>query len=322
MARVARLEHPSALILAVDLVRGGPDAPTTASEIAYEASYTVEREMIWGCRGERCTARLLIRRAAAAPKGRALKPLSGRYAITGGLGGLGLRAAARVRECGVSHSVLASRTGAVPREGQGLSAQLRALRIGGAASVLRLDISCRAQTRALAASGAGLSGYLHMASDFFSASLVSGSMRQSLHRHIGGPKTRGGAHLRDATATRALQTALNFSSLAALAPARVYAGTAAYAAANAYLDSLSACSRAAGVPAAGIQMANVGGQGSGALAPSELAARPGMVRIGTPLTHSPTHPPQYATHPLTHSPTPLTHSPTHPPQYATHPLTH
>ena len=52
----------------------------------------------------------------------------GAYAITGGLGGLGLRAAALLVERGASQVVLASRSGRVARLGQALEAQLSSLR--------------------------------------------------------------------------------------------------------------------------------------------------------------------------------------------------
>ena len=51
----------------------------------------------------------------------------GPYAITGGLGGLGLRAAALLVEGGAVHVLLASRGGRVARDGQGLAAQLALL---------------------------------------------------------------------------------------------------------------------------------------------------------------------------------------------------
>ena len=114
--------------------------------------------------------------------------------------------------------------------------------------------------------------------------------------------------MRAATAHLELQ-AVHFSSLAALAPASIYTGTAAYAAATGYLDALALSSRLSGAAAVSIQMANVrsnrtplfpsrgvpardffvadivvrlraqvGGQGSGALASDRMASLPGMVR--------------------------------------------
>ena len=47
--------------------------------------------------------------------------------ITGGLGGLGLRAAALLVEGGAVHVLLTSRGGRVARDGQGLEAQLALL---------------------------------------------------------------------------------------------------------------------------------------------------------------------------------------------------
>ena len=47
--------------------------------------------------------------------------------VTGGLGGLGLRAASLLLSGGASRLVLSSRSGRVARDGQGLSERLRAL---------------------------------------------------------------------------------------------------------------------------------------------------------------------------------------------------
>ena len=109
--------------------------------------------------------------------------------------------------------------------------------------------------------------------------MTSPDFAQTLRMHLDGPKTRGGAHLRAATLNLGLQVAMNYSSLAALACASIYTGTAAYASANSYLDALSEYTRAFGLAATSIQMANVGGAGSGALASDRMAALPGMVRI-------------------------------------------
>ena len=71
-------------------------------------------------------------RAATSTQEQALA--CGVYAITGGLGGLGLRGAELVLERGASSVVLASRSGRVARGGQGLETQL--LVFGRAARVL------------------------------------------------------------------------------------------------------------------------------------------------------------------------------------------
>ena len=52
---------------------------------------------------------------------------SGVYAVTGGLGGLGVRAAALVDERGTCGVLLASRSGRVARDGQNLETQLQSL---------------------------------------------------------------------------------------------------------------------------------------------------------------------------------------------------
>jgi hypothetical protein len=200
------------------------------------------------------------------------------YTITGGLGGLGLRAAKLFVDGGASCVMLASRSGLVVRDNQGLDAQLRYLhsQIAPGLSTYALDISDAESVRAVAGS-IPLSGLMHAASSFGSALMKSTNREVPLHMH--GPKALGAYLLGAVTRTCHLHTALLMSSLAAMAISDVYQGTAMYAAANAYLDEYAGSCHHIGQPVASLQMANVGEQGSGALAPEALAALPGMVRI-------------------------------------------
>ena len=86
--------------------------------------------------------------------------MCGLYAVTGGLGGLGLRAASLLVEGGASRVLLASRTGRVVRDGQGLEARLRS--IGAVASALACNSADMWDTNAFFFTSL-LAGVLHTA---------------------------------------------------------------------------------------------------------------------------------------------------------------
>ena len=71
----------------------------------------------------------------------------GLYAITGGLGGLGLRAASMLIEAGAVRVVLSSRRACVARGGQGLESRLQS--IGSLADVVSCDGADPSETSAL-----------------------------------------------------------------------------------------------------------------------------------------------------------------------------
>ena len=81
---------------------------------------STEGEAAWQRDGTRVVARLRACTAVAACDGSLSR---GVYAITGGLGGLGLRAAAMLVSGDASRVLLASRSGRVMRDGQGLDAR-------------------------------------------------------------------------------------------------------------------------------------------------------------------------------------------------------
>ena len=81
--------------------------------------------------------------------------------ITGGLGGLGLRAAVLLVRHGAPRVVLASRSGRVARDGQGLASQLHGL--GARAEVVACDSADPSDTCALIGRCGKLVGVLHAA---------------------------------------------------------------------------------------------------------------------------------------------------------------
>ena len=84
----------------------------------------------------------------------------GAYAITGGLGGLGMRAGALVVEGGAARVLLASRSGRVVRDGQGLDLQLRSM--GTIAAVVAYDSADASDVHAFVCVQS-LTGVLHAA---------------------------------------------------------------------------------------------------------------------------------------------------------------
>ena len=114
----------------------------------------VEQELSWcesGWHGHRLRSAAESAVAAGAPLARALHEQA--YVITGGLGGLGLRAAELLVRRASSRVVLTSRSGRVASSGQGRGHQARSLyAVGdGGVRVLACDVADCADTRAVVA---------------------------------------------------------------------------------------------------------------------------------------------------------------------------
>ena len=82
------------------------------------------------------------------------------YAITGGLGGLGLRAATLLASCGSSQMVLTSRSGNVAHDGQRLAAQMHALASNVRLNVLASNVADRDEVASASAVHYSFSGFL------------------------------------------------------------------------------------------------------------------------------------------------------------------
>ena len=252
--RVLRLECPSLRALSADAARGAEAATATRRLLADVAvlSEPDEAEVAWAA--ARRVARL--RRLITLGAGRAAAHC-GAYAVTGGLGGLGLRAAALLVERGAARVLLASRSGRVARDGQGLEAQLRSL--GAAAEVVACDSAESSDTRALLSCAHPLAGVLHAA----------GVLRDQLLRSMAAadldavlaPKALAASHAQRAVAQTPLQAMCLFSSVASMFG---NVGQANYAAANACLDTLALCGRQRGSIGSSLQLPAVGGAGMGA----------------------------------------------------------
>lgn len=239
--RVLAYEHPELGARWIDLdLTSGTDA--LAAELAARDG---EDEVAWRA-GHRYVARL------AAPDPRTLVPYSprtvrrdGAYLLSGGLGGLGLVLVRWLAERGAARIVLLGRS----RPGPDAERELAGARaLGTEVVVVRGDITeardVERAVTALAAAGARPSGVIHAAAAFEDRS-VAQLDADSLHR-VWSAKALGAARLSQATEQLGLDWWVGFSSAAALIGSP---GQAAYASANAFLDSVSARRRADGIAA-------------------------------------------------------------------------
>ena len=221
-------------------------------------------------RVSRLRAGELLRRNPAAVRGT--------YVITGGLGGLGLRAAELVLDRGASSVVLASRSGRVARGGQGLEAQLSSVR--RSALVLACDSADGDEVLALLRAsldfGAGsVRGILH------TAGIPDKGLLSEMHRYrfevTAAPKAGGAWRLHQHVSSLRLDALVQWSSVGA---AFGNAGQGTYTLSNSYLDGLTLCRRAQGNVAACMQWPLITGAGMGAVGWSEKQTRSrGMAAI-------------------------------------------
>ncbi|WP_446459341.1 SDR family NAD(P)-dependent oxidoreductase, partial [Streptomyces vinaceus] len=170
----------------------------------------------------------------------------GTVLITGGTSGLGaITARHLVAEHGVRHLLLTSRRGPDAPGAEELRAELGAL--GAEVSVVACDVSDRGAVDALLAgvpAGQPLTAVVHAAAlmdNALTAQLTAEQVDAVLR-----PKADAAWHLHEATLGQDLSAFVLFSSCAGLV---VGAGQGNYAAANRFLDGLSAHRRSLGLPA-------------------------------------------------------------------------
>jgi len=175
----------------------------------------------------------------------------GVYAITGGLGGLGLRAAQMLVESGVSCIVLTSRSGT-------LSKLPVAMATNTTLSVVVCDVSNAADVIGLLRREVPL-GVLHAAGVLRDKMLRF--MNVSDAQAASAPKARAASLVQTAVVRTPLEAFSLFSSVASTFG---NVGQGNYAAANAYLDALARARRCHGVLVTSLQLPAVSGAGMGA----------------------------------------------------------
>ncbi|MCW3064923.1 MAG: Beta-ketoacyl synthase, partial [Solirubrobacterales bacterium] len=244
LVRVLAFEHPELQPTWVDL-----DPGRRIDDLLSELGSTdAEDEVAWRA-GRRHVARL-VRPSASELSTEAARTVraDGAYLVTGGLGGLGLVLARWLAESGAARVVLGGRSAPGPRAEQALAA-LREL--GTEVVVVRGDIArpgvAEQAVAACAAPGVRLRGVIHAAAAFDDRVAVRLDA-ESLQR-VWSAKAVGAWRLSAATTGLELDWWVGFSSAAALIGSP---GQAAYAAANAYLDALTAGRRAQGMVASTI----------------------------------------------------------------------
>ncbi len=192
-------------------------------------------------------ARQIGRIAITQPRMPAIRP-DATYAITGGLGGLGLETARWLVEQGARHLLLLGRS--APGE-RARAAMAELERAGCTVAVMACDVSRRDQlAQALSAAAESLPllrGIVHSAGALADSALVL----QDLARFnaVLGPKADGADNLLGLTRGAALDFFVLYSSIAGVLGS---AGQANHAAANAYLDAAAQAWRERGVPALSI----------------------------------------------------------------------
>ena len=260
--RVLRLERAAQPMVNVD-VSGGTlhDAlqqlrPMLTSVVVAPSMQAREGEWVVRSRAW-CVPRLRQHEAVGREKPVQLR---GALVITGGLGGLGLRAA-KALSGGTHAIVLASRSGKVARDGQGLDDALAALQQATSrVRCLAADASAVDQVKHMThVSGEPLGGVLH-AAGVLRDRLVANASASDLHT-VFGPKAGGAWHLHNATAMQPLDMMVYYSSVTAC---HGTIGQMSYAAANTYMDSLARCRHECGAAARSLQFPLVGGMGMGA----------------------------------------------------------
>ena len=198
--------------------------------------------------GGRLVARL---RMCAATRARVLTVVAGAYAITGGLGGLGLRAAVLLLDGNAVGVVVSSRSGRAADGG--LKAHAAAM-----ADVVCSDVADAGEARCLLIKRP-FHGVLHAAGGLRDRMLRSMSIDDVTA--VFAPKADAASFIHRAMARAPLDAMGLFSSVAA---AFGNVGQANYAAANSYLDTLSCSRRMHGLLGSSLQIPAVSGAGMGA----------------------------------------------------------
>ena len=191
--------------------------------------------------------------------------------VTGGLGGLGLRAVTLLLEHSAAHVALASRSGRVARDSQGLEMQLRTLSAASSrVAVTACDAADASDVCALLQRAAGSTRSQPLGSVLHAAGILMDRLVRSMTSthicHVSAPKALGAWHLHSGTMTTPLRSLVLFSSIAS---GLGNVGQANYAAANAALDSCALSRRAHGASASSLQLPLIGGAGMGVAASDE-----------------------------------------------------
>ncbi|GHA98566.1 bifunctional SDR family oxidoreductase/pyridoxal phosphate-dependent aminotransferase family protein [Streptomyces chryseus] len=283
LGRTLRVEHPRTRIRLLDLGVEEPAGPERGRATAVWEALGQDRPEL--ARRDGAWYEPSVQALPASTPG-AVRYDGGRFLVTGGMGGIGLRVAEFLAEAGCAHLTLVGRT--VPEQGD---ARERLDRLGA-----RCDLAIvAADVRSLREELAGAARYDGV---FHAAGVLRDGLARSLTPEqvdaVLGPKIGGVHALADLVSghDRPGFVAL-FSSVAAV---RANLGQSAYAAANAYLDGYAARQRAEGRPwySLGWGLWTVGmGESIAPKAAAHgipaLTAQDGISLLRTVLSHPPAH---------------------------------
>jgi acyl transferase domain-containing protein/acyl carrier protein len=243
LMRSAQSEHPGRFgVVDLDGGEGSRGAALQGALTSEEPELALREGALYAPR---------LARTAAQAEADGAEPLAspdpeGTVLITGGTGGLGaLLAIHLVESRGVKHLVLASRSGEKAESAKALAAELRDLGCG--VRIVACDVSDRAQVQELIASIPAehpLTTVIQ-ASGVLDDGLLETMDEERLFR-VMTPKVDAALNLHELTLQAELAEFILFSSAAATVGSP---GQSNYAAANSFLDALSAHRRARGLPA-------------------------------------------------------------------------
>jgi amino acid adenylation domain-containing protein len=252
LARTIAAEHPELSCVCADLDPGknSADEPAIPSQILFPDS----EDRIAFRNGRRYAARLekytdqdrkILSDGHFYDKESVIQK-AGTYLITGGTGGLGLKAAEHLANLGARYLVLTSRSGGDSLQVRAATDELKTS--GVSVTVIKADVSSPGDVnRMLDACPTELRGIIHAA-----GILDDGVLRRQTPERfarVTDPKVRGAWRLHTLTREMPLDFFVCFSSAAAILD---YGGQGSYAAANAFMDALAHYRHNRGLPALSI----------------------------------------------------------------------
>ncbi|OHV57945.1 hypothetical protein BCD48_42800 [Pseudofrankia sp. BMG5.36] len=267
LGRVVALEHPDRWGGLVDLPER-PDSRARARLAAVLAGTTGENQL--AIRAGGLSAARLTRAGTSARRGADWPPADGTTLVTGAFGAVGGRVCRALADAGVPHLLLVSRRGGQAPGAAELTADLAAR--GAAVTVLAADVT---DADAVAAGLAALPADAPLRAVVHAAGVLDDGLLDGLTPEraaaVLAPKAAGAAVLHALTRDLDLAAFVLFSSGSGVWGT---AGSAPYAAANAYLDALAAHRHALGLPALAVAWGSWGGGGMvDAVAERHLARR-------------------------------------------------
>ncbi|WP_082146300.1 type I polyketide synthase [Burkholderia pyrrocinia] len=253
LARSLMHESGEIPVFAVDLP--GPDAASCASALAALAGATVAGETQFVSRGEVVYVPRLVKRDVGAAQALA----RGAYLVTGGRGAIGTQVIERLIRNGVPKVVSASRQ--LPGDSERARLVSIADSHGSIIEFVAADVAAAADVDALvhaleADAKHPLVGVLHAAGTLDDGLLATQPMSDVMR--VLAPKIAGTLNLHRATAHLPLRHFVSFSSIVACIGSP---GQCAYAAANAYVDALTASRNDDGLPGHTMNWGLWGGNG-------------------------------------------------------------